>query len=338
MNLTKQTRIRREILTADRIFGKVRKEILSYLKVLGAKPENTNIKTFINNFMGTDITDDEKQSILNEIGERLAFACEHYLKALIIPHIRFNNVQSESNTELDMIFNSKKDGIKKYSHYFSKILLSSDSALPRNLCEHIIIALAWSLNSEDIRQELKEYSVIKLILDPNASQKEYEKIEENREQKKQVLIDEVEEIIKKNDDAYPQSRYGMFTDYIADIDFLYCFCECLCSTIGLAISNNYYAGNMSTRIFYDSNSTITKVYENDITDIFNVDANGIIQPRPIDDFGNDICPISLNRPYLKVLEYRYVENGVNKVLKFDDRLGLYVSFNDESGLSLKQGK
>ena len=39
MNLTKQKRIRREILTADRIFGKERKEIIGYLEKTGVKSE-----------------------------------------------------------------------------------------------------------------------------------------------------------------------------------------------------------------------------------------------------------------------------------------------------------
>ncbi len=335
MNAKKKDRIREEIITADRVFYKVKTEMVTYIRDKMQPLHENNLEKIFHEFLlSSNISDRDKKSILNEMGERLSFACEHYLKALIIPRMHFSDIPEESDDELNRIFVDKNKGIKKYSHYFKKLLLET-TFLPNEIKNHIIMGVALSLNKEEIRKEQDDFwkKSLTIITNPKASLETVNERNEAIDKSRDVLVEKAKEIIRENDAAYPQSRYGMFTDYIADIEFLYNFCSCLGKTITLAFSNCICEFN--THIFFDSNSVIIKVYENGINDVFNVDKDGKVLPSYIEDM-HDICSIDTGRGDLLPIEFHYKENNIHKVLKLDERLGLYISEISSSELEVKK--
>ena len=335
MNVKKKDRIREEIITADRVFYKVKTEMVTYIRDKMQLLHDNNLETiFLESFLSSNISERDKKSILNEMGERLSFACEHYLKSLIIPRMHFSDIPEESDDELNKIFEDKNKGIKKYSHYFKKLLLET-TIIPNEIKNQIIMGVALSLDKEEIQKEQNDYwkKSLTIIIDPKASLEKINERSDAIDKSRDKLIEKAKEIIIKNDDAYPQSRYGMFTNYIADIKFLYIFCGCLNKAISLAFSN--CINELNTHIFFDSNSTITKVYENGVTDVFNVDKDGKVLPSYIEDM-HDICSIDTGRGDLLPIEFHYKENNTYKVLKLDERLGQYISEISSSELEVKK--
>ena len=263
---------------------------------------------------------------MNEIGERFAFACEHYLKAMIIPGMHFSDLPAESEAELDRIFNNKSEGIKKYSHFFKKLLLE-DTILSNELKEQILLGVSLSLSKFKTIQNVYYKNLFTVFTDPKTAILKSQEIDRAVDDSKNTLIEKAKEVIRANDDAYPQSRYGMFTQYVADVEFLYVFSSILRNTIS-QVFKNCYLGLGTMHIFFDSSSKITVVYENGVSDVFDVDKDGKILPAFIEDI-HDICSIDSARPELLAEKIYYKENNTEKVLKIDRTIGRCVSeYND----------
>ena len=214
MNSTKFQRIKEEIMMADQICLDI--SIYSILKKA--------------DYVQKNMTVDEVRKFYNRLGEQLSLACEHYLKAMIIPRMHFDGIDKDSEEELNKIFdNHDKQGIaKKYSHYFDNLLTSDYTSLniSKGLIESILIRLAERLG-------IKEFDLYneKLI------RYKFYDIDEGLDDARTDLLNVMKNRVKNNRGAYPESRYGMFTEQRADLVFLLNLCLTLREYPSLTINN-----------------------------------------------------------------------------------------------------
>lgn len=320
MNAIKFERIKEEIETADRIYAQLNKKIGSAMTWNEYhKNPYMGIDSYLDIILPKNISDREKKSILNEYGERLSYVCEHYLKALIIPNIHYEDIENESDIELNKIFSDRRYGIKRYSHYFVKFLNDNESQINEKLRESILIQLGKMLHHQELASIQEDYHQSLIDVFVNDSPSDHEALNNQKERLKEITSI----IIERNNDAYPQSRYGMFSDYIADLDFLYNLCRVLISKIQFNIPNSLYIKEMQRHVFIDSNSRIIKEFDNGEIETFNVNEKGEILLRHDDDYYSIHSPKNQN----KLIKVHYQENNSSKVIKYDNLLGSYYIFN-----------
>ena len=327
MNAQKIERIKEEIETSDRIFSEVDKKIGNAMTWDEYK-ENPyiGVASYLDIILPKELSEREKKSRLNEYGERLSYVCEHYLKALIIPNMHYDDITNESEAELNQIFTNKRLGIIRYSHYFVKLLTDDNSQIDSKLRESILLQLGKLLhnvnkskNTNNIFEVKTDYQQALIYDWINDTSVTHEKLTTEKER----IIELTKNIVAENDDAYPQSRYGMFTTYVADLDFLYNLSRILRIKIEQYIPNSFYVTEMARHIFYDSNSQIVKQFEDGSQETFNIDENGQIEPT----FYDDTYSITRPRNQLKLIAIYYQENGSYKVIKYDDSLEQYCTFS-----------
>lgn len=323
MNLVKFEKIKKEINMADQICI------------------DLNIDTLLNKieyiFSNDFLSKEEKEKILNRYGEQISLACEHYLKSMIIPRIHYEGIASESEEELNKIFANKgNDGIRGYSHFFDRLLTSENSALKKSagLQEAILIRLAERLKLK----EYYDYSCEMINCWLNDDQTKYERL-------KTILINKMKEEINKNKDAYPQSRYSVFTEYIADTKFLINFCLILREMIARTINHCMYFEAIGRHIFPDvESSIIIKTKNGNEFEYAFHDLNSLelLRYNQVDikiltehelftkfppEIGRSIHSVNENNYIKDVQEIYYTENGLSYVLKYDDVMKMFIKNN-----------
>ena len=302
MNPTKLNRIREEIMMADQICSDI--SIHTILKKL----------QYINEI---ELAPDEMKKILNRYGEQLSLACEHYLKSIVISRMHYEGISNESEEELNRIFDNRDNqGVaKKYSHYFDKLLTSDNTALKESpgLQESILLRLAERLKIPEFI-EYRNKQLQSWITDDNTG----------IDLSKEVLLNKIKAEVNKNRSAYPESRYGMFTDYEADIEFLLNLCLTLQEYHSRTLNNCLFIPGLERHIFPDDESEIietrsdgtkiTYIYYNNKPEI--IECNGVrkedlTQHQQI----NDVFPSIIQNK--DVVEISYTENEESFTLKYD---------------------
>lgn len=323
MNPSKFEKIKKEINMADQICT------------------DLNIDTLLNkveyilshNFLSME----EKAKILNRYGEQISLACEHYLKSMIIPRIHYEGIANESEEELNKIFSNRgNDGIKGYSHFFDRLLTSENTALKsaQGLQDEILIKLAERLEVE----QYDDYFSAMINSWINDDEAEYEIV-------KNKLINKMREKINTNKDSYPQSRYSVFTEYIADTTFLINFCLVLREMIGRTINHCIYFKAIGRHIFPDveSNIIIKTKNGNEFEYAFhNLNSLELLRYNQVDikslteselftkvppEIGRSIRSINKNGYIKDVQEVYYTEDGLSYNLEYDDVMKMFIKNN-----------
>lgn len=308
MNSIKYNRIKEELMMADQICSDI-----SLDTVLEKAEYITH----------SGMPEDEIKKFYNRFGEQLALACEHYLKAMIISRMHFEGIDNESEEELNKIFNNRdSQGVaKKYSHYFDKLLTSNGTALLNSsgLQESILIRLAQKLQL----QECKEYNNKRISSWFTDDETDYEL-------SKEELLTKIKGKVNANAAAYPESRYGMFTTYRADLQFLTCLCETLQEYPTRTLHNCLFIKSMGRHIYPDDNSLISEkrsdgtsikyIYsDSNMGKLEIIECNGIKKEELSQDQQfNDMFP-NITRSQ-NAVEISYVENGKSLVVKYDQML------------------
>ena len=321
MNSTKFQRIKEEIMMADKICSDI--SIHSILK----KAEY---------IIQSDIPEDEIRKFYNRFGEQLSLACEHYLKAMIIPRMHYEGISNESEEELNRIFDNRDNhGIaKKYSHYFDKLLTSDNTALEESdgLQESILIRLAERLGI----QEFGEYRSKQLSSWINDGETGISDV-------RGELLNKIKEKVDANRGSYPESRYGMFTEYIADLVFLTNLCLTLQEYPTKTINNCLFINGLEMHIFPADDSEICEKRSDgtNITYLFTrnnkmeiIECNGI-RKQDLSQYQqfNDLFPGIVQKH--DTIEISYIEKGKNDInlpviIKYDQLLNCFCKSNSNT--------
>ena len=314
MNSIKFQRIKEEIMMADQICFDI--SIQNVLKVADYISQS-------------DMSEDEIKKLYNRYGEQLALACEHYLKAIIISRMHFESITEESLDELNKIFDNRYGGRRnndsianKYSHYFDRLLTSENTALLNSpgLQESILIRLAERLKTPEL-SEYRRKQMVSWVTDD----------ETGVGLTKEELLRKIKEKINDNKSAYPDSRYGMFTAYIADLQFLANLCLSLQEYPAKTINNFLFIKGLERHIFPDVG---TEVYEKrsdgtDITYTYNgnnkldiIECNGV-KKEELSQYQqfNDLFPNITQKQ--DIVEISYIENGESITIKYDQMLNSF---------------
>ena len=316
MNQIKLNRIRREIMMADQICFEI---------------DLNSILEKINHINKIDITEDEKNKIINRYGEQLSLACEHYLKAMIIPRMHFEGIDNEGEDELNKIFDNRdSQGLaRKYSHYFDKLLTSDNTALI--ISDGLQVAILKRLAERLKITELHNYNseLLNSWLNDDLNDSRFELSKEN-------MLNKIKEEINKNKSAYPDSRYAMFTDYEADVEFLVNLCLTLQEFQTKTLNNCLFVPGINRHIFPDDECEIVEKRTDGSLIIFKyhfgnkkeiMECNGTKK----EDLGqyqqfNDLFP-NITRD-TRVEEVSYVENGDSVIVKYNKFLNSFVQIKN----------
>ena len=274
------------------------------------------------------ISNEEKINFINNFGERLSYICELYLKALIIPNMHFEDIENESDEELNEIFNGNRGLKRKYSHYFTKLLSSSTTNLPERLRKSILIELGRALHDDNSTKTYGKYTTALLNSWINVGDKE---LDEKKDVLEEQVINNSIELTDSNSDSYPQSRYSMFTDYIADIDYLFNLTEILYESISQYIICCVNEKSIGRHIFPDLNSTVVEKLSNGHEVKYYIDSNGKVDKTDYYEIA-DLFP---NISGSKVLEINYTESGIDRVMEFDYQRRMFVQKNSQTILMSK---
>ena len=316
MNQEKFKRIKGLINRADCIKNELL--ILNYFEPIN---DDGTFKVDYSLLFDDGISEEEKFNFINNLGERLSYICELYLKALLLPNMHFDGIDIESDEELDEIFNGRRGIKKKYSHFFSKMLSSTQTHLPEKLRENILIELSKLVHDDTSKRLGDNYTNASLdsFLNDNESIKQRE-----RTIKEQLVANSIQ-LTDNNSDAYPQSRYSMFTDYIADIDYLFNLSNILRDNISLYIPCCLYEAKIGRHIFPDPDSHVTVKLNNGKEGTYYVDSSGNINKFNFYKL-LDLYPDSNSS---LIVEVDYIEDGEEKHMKYDNKRHMFVQYNKQ---------
>lgn len=148
---------------------------------------------------------------------------------------------------------------------------------------------------------------------------------------KELLLRKIKERVNENKSAYPESRYGMFTTYRADLQFLICLCSTLQEYPTRTLNNCLFINGFERHIYPDDESTIYEkrsdgtniVYRyshNNELDI--IECNGV-KKEELSQYQqfNDLFPNITQKQY--TIEISYVENGELVTIKYDQILNCF---------------
>lgn len=314
MNSIKFKRIKEEIMMADQICSDIS------LKTILKRAEY---------IIQSDMPEDEIKKFYNRFGEQLALASEHYLKSIIISRMHFESITEESEDELNKIFDNRYGGRRnddsianKYSHYFDRLLTSDNTALLHSpgLQESILIRLAEKLGISEFGL-YKDKQFLSWI---NEDETEIDLAKEE-------LLRKIKERVNDNKSAYPESRYGMFTTYRADLQFLTCLCSTLQEYPARTLNNCIFINGFERHIYPDDESVIyekrsdgtniTYRYSNNKLDI--IECNGV-KKEELSQYQqfNDLFP-NITKGQAAIIEINYIENGELVTIKYDQMLNCF---------------
>ena len=199
---------------------------------------------------------------IHSYAEQCAKICEYYLKALILPNLKSPSFDDNSDEEMDYLVNNK-NGLRKYSHIFKKIINSED--FEENIKKEIEMYLLnylphFNEERKDITKELSKRLTCGKVYKPAHNEL---KIFNNPDINLDKLLDEISGengFISENSDAYPKSRYAMITDYTADLSFLYVFCESIRENLIWKFKNCIEINGTKKHIFIDCDSFIDVIF------------------------------------------------------------------------------
>lgn len=314
MNSVKFQKIKEEIMMADQICSDI--SLQSVLKIADY-------------VLQSDMIDDEIKKFYNRYGEQLALACEHFLKSIIISRMHFELIPQESLDELNKIFDNRYGGRRnddsianKYSHYFDRLLTSETTALLNSpgLQESILIRLAERLKISEFG-EYRSKQIESWVTDD----------ETEVDLSKEKLLQKIKEKVNDNKSAYPESRYGMFTTYIADLNFLANLCLTLREYPTRTLNNCIFIKGLGRHIFPDVGSEVQEKRSDgtDITYVYNgnnkldmIECNGI-KKEELSQYQqfNDLFP-NITQKH-DTIEISYVENGESITMKYDQMLNCF---------------
>ena len=295
-------------------------------KNIVTEDDNYSYKINYNLLFDEGISDEEKINFINNFGERLSYICELYLKALIIPNMHFEDIENESDEELDEIINGNRGIKKKYSHYFKKLLSSPTTNLPNGLRKYIFVELGRALHDDNSTETYGKYTTALLNSWINGEDKE---LDEKKDALEGQVINNSIELTDSNSDSYPQSRYSMFTDYIADIDYLFNLCEILYKSISQYLKCCLDEPSIGRHIFPDLNSIVVEKLSNGHEVKYYINSEGKIDKSNYYEI-SDLFP---GFSQSNVLEISYTESGIDRIMKFDSQRRMFVQNNSQPQLN-----
>ena len=310
MNSIKFQRIKEEIMMADQICSDI--SLKNSLKIADYISQSY-------------MSEDEIKKFYNRYGEQLALACEHYLKSMIIARMHYEGISNESEEELNKIFDNRDNqGIaKKYSHYFDKLLTSENTALlnSNGLQESILIRLAERLRIP----ESGEYTHKQMDAWVTDNFSDVSIVKEE-------LLRKIKSKVNENRGAYPEARYGMFTEnYKADIEFLANLCLTLQEYPTRTLNNCMFIKGLGRHIFPDIGSKVheKRSDDTDITYAYSgnnkldiIECNGVKKEDLSKHMQfNDLFPNTTQKQ--DTIEISYVENGEEITMKYDQMLNCF---------------
>lgn len=279
--------------------------------------------------------EDELKRKINQYSILCAQICEYYLKALILPNLRSEAFENDSEEEMHDLAVSKS-GLKKYSHVLHNMLNSS------NLDKEIQTCIKMYLfnNLPHIEAERNEI-INQLFGDTNINQI-FEKcgamISLNESSYTSISgllkqIDGEHGLILNNSNAYVESRYSMISDYKADLKFLSYLCDAIRSSLNLKFKNCIEVGGCSRHIFPDVNTdiyvffttgNIRKFVFGDDQRVYITNDDG--QLEDVTTSISNFDRVTQNKE--QILYVMFTENGKEKLLAYDSDNEVYYFSNE----------
>ena len=209
----------------------IKKEIIKIITKLDLDYTRTirDYEDFMEDF--DNITDEEKDNIINYFGEEFAKQCEQGLKVLAL-----NNIYLDCNNDLNQTYG--RNGIKRYGHNLLKLLMEEDR-LDDFIRNSILSYLGNNLKTEEIqyiRKQIVKESINPLFQDIDDNQSEiFEHIHmpfmtringerlENYNVGLDLLLEELSRITEINKNTYMDARYAVMSDtmFMSDVIFLH---------------------------------------------------------------------------------------------------------------------
>lgn len=347
MNYIKLERIKREIDFADAELIQVDK-VLEETAIIakGEQLASNGDGSLLNTILKDNMSDSDSIIFINRCSYKLALICEHYLKALTIFNMHFDDLDNESDSELERIFSNRvrDGGITSFRHHLDKMIFDN-RYISLELQYKILVMVVNKLNDEKLTDCINQMHD---IMNDSIKEKIVEKYGEKPY--KQFAYSKILEVIKniytktwqlvdKIRDSFIRSRYGMFEitekngtieNYIADIDFLMELAHTLQSTISSEISQCLFIFEIGRHIFYDLNTDIIITYQNDDKKVIHVSNNIDVQleysKKNAEIMKKMLGKLNEEIPIQKYIkEILYVENGVEKCMAFNELIGSYMS-------------
>lgn len=294
---------------------------------------------YIVNMLEEDFTmyDEKELKIkINSYAEQCAKICEYYLKALILPNMKSPNFDVNSDEEMDYIANNK-NGLRKYSHIFKKIINSEDfdENIKKNIEYYLLNHLPhFDEERKDITNKIAKQNgpIFELILSHNKL-----RLFPNSHIDINELLDEISGengYISENSNAYSESRYSMITDYTADLSFLYVFCEAIRSNLGVKFNNCIEVEETKKHIFIDPGTYIELTFINDDSGSFYFNKNYELfiidkSKKILDRIGHiwNFNGAKLNNDIIdKII---FIEDGNKRQLTLNKKTGKYYFANPD---------
>ena len=291
----------------------IKKEIIKIITKLDLDYTRTlnDYKTLMDDF--NNLTDEEKDNIINYFGEEFAKQCEQGLKVLAL-----DNIYEDCNRDLHQTYG--RHGVKKYGHNLLKLLMEEDR-LDEYTRNSILSYLGNNLKIEEIQYVRKE--VVKESIRPllqNIEENQLEIIanaklpymtkheQQNMEDYNaalDLLIEELSRITEINKNTYMDARYAVMSDeyYISNIKFLHIFLKAIRNQISVKYPFAIRIKNANRHIFPEYQSQIkTKLYGNNHSYI-------LLENILIDEKGEIVF-----KNEIEAEEVEYIQDGQGKKL------------------------
>lgn len=120
----------------------------------------------------------------------------------------------------------------------------------------------------------------------------------------------------------------MFTDYIADIDYLFNLCEILYKSISQYLECCLDEPSIGRHIFPDLNSVVVEKLSNGHEVEYYINSEGKIDKSKYYEI-SDLFP---GFSQCNVLEISYTESGIDRIMKFDSQRRMFVQNNSQPQL------
>lgn len=283
--------------------------------------------------------EDELKRKINQYSMLYAQICEYYLKALILPNLENANYESNSIDEMNYLANNR-NGLKKFNHIFKKIINSDE--FDENIKRHIENYLLNNLPQIEYERnniikkmcvdegiaDVTEYKNLKLILNENSHKDINELID---------IISGNNGFISNNSNAYPESRYAMISNYVADLKFLSVFCDAIRDSLQLKFKNCLRVNGCNRFIFPDSGTNIEITFGTNNTQKMFFDENEQLwitnnNGEKIDVIGYVWNYDMLSSKETIINKVSFMENGKHKILVYDKKSEKYVFVKEKNRL------
>ncbi len=278
--------------------------------------------------------DDELKRKINQYATLYAQICEYYLKALVLPNLANENYEVNSDEEMNFL-TVDRNGLRKYNHIFKRIINSSefDEEVKKNIENYLLNYIPHielerdnilrKICGEEGIEDVTKYKNLRLILHEDSHPDICQLLD---------IICGENGLISNNSNAYPESRYAMISNYIADLGFLSVFCDAIRDSLNLKFKNCLKVQGSSRHIFPDAGTNIEIAFDTGNIQKMFFDASEKLWLTNNDGEKLDVIGYVWNYDMISSREtfidkISFIENGKPRIFIRDKNTGKYIFSN-----------